>query len=257
LSDGDQETTMTKFKSRIAGPRGLPANVIRVLAVAGAAMTLAGCYTARETTASIPFDYRERHPISIREGDRSVEIFTGSNRGGLTPAQRGDVAAFARAWQREATSGVVIDLPAGTPNELASADALREVRSILAGYGIPAHGVRVRPYRPVDKSTLATIRLNYSKIMAQTGPCGLWPQDLGPGPDPVYRTNQPYWNLGCATQQNLAAMVENPADLVQPRGDGSAYTPRRTIMLDKYRKGENTAGTYPNEDKAKISDLGK
>ena len=40
----------------------------------------------------------------------------------------------------------------------------------------------------------------------------------------VYIENRPYWNFGCATQRNLAAMVDNPADLVQPRGEAPAYS---------------------------------
>jgi len=52
-------------------------------------------------------------------------------------------------------------------------------------------------------------------------------------------------------------MVENPADLVQPRGEIPAYTPRRTVVLDKYRKGESTPTTFNNDDKGKLSDIGK
>ena len=65
--------------------------------------------------------------------------------------------------------------------------------------------------------------------------------DLGPA-DPNYTENQPYWNFGCASQRNLAAMVDNPADLVQPRGESPAYTARRSVAIDKYRKGENPSG---------------
>ena len=66
----------------------------------------------------------------------------------------------------------------------------------------------------------------------------MWPHDLGPAADPAYQENRHYWNLGCATQRNLAAMVANPADLVQPRGEDPISTSRRTVVLDKYRKGE-------------------
>ena len=52
-------------------------------------------------------------------------------------------------------------------------------------------------------------------------------------------------------------MVDNPADLVQPRGETPAYSPRRSVAIDHYRKGENPSGIYPDYDKAKISDLGK
>jgi pilus assembly protein CpaD len=52
-------------------------------------------------------------------------------------------------------------------------------------------------------------------------------------------------------------MVDNPSDLVQPRPETPAYTTRRTIAFDKYRKGAPTATIYPETDKAKLSDTGK
>jgi pilus assembly protein CpaD len=52
-------------------------------------------------------------------------------------------------------------------------------------------------------------------------------------------------------------MVDNPADLEQPRPESPAYTARRTAGFEKYRKGEATATNYPEADKAKLSDTGK
>jgi len=109
----------------------------------------------------------------------------------------------------------------------------------------------------VSRKALATIKLNYSKMVAEAGPCGLWPHDLGPSADPFYASNKNYWNHGCATQRNLASMVENPADLVQPRGEAPPSAGRRQVVYDKYRKGEAYSGAYPDTDKAKISDVGK
>ena len=36
-----------------------------------------------------------------------------------------------------------------------------------------------------------------------------------------------------------------------------AYTSRRNVAFEKYRKGEPTNTTYPEADKAKLSDTGK
>lgn len=227
----------------------------RLVVVGSIAALLSGCYVPKQTV-SIPNDYRKRHPITLKEGERTVQIFIGNSRSGLNASQRADVLSFAQEWRKESTGGVIIDLPSGTANEMATSGTIPEIRSILAASGIPPHAISVRPYmaRP-DK--LATIRLNYSKIVAQAGPCGLWPDDLGPSNTPTYQQNRPYWNLGCATQRNLASMVANPADLVQPRGEAPAYTPRRSVVLEKYRKGENTSTTFTNEDRGKLSDVGK
>jgi pilus assembly protein CpaD len=230
---------------------------VRLAAIVLLATTLAGCYAARETVDIVPTDYRQRHPIVVQERSRTVEIFVGANRGGLTPAQRADVLAFARAWTREATGGVVIDVPIGTANERAAVESSHEIQSILSAAGLSPAGMAVRPYRPSDPARLATIRLNYPRMAGEAGPCGLWPNDLGLSEWKVQTENRPYWNLGCASQRNLAAMVDNPADLAQPRGETPSYSARRSVVLDHYRKGEPTATTYPNANAGKISDVGQ
>jgi pilus assembly protein CpaD len=228
----------------------------------GLSMSLGGCLTHTRdedgALAAIPDDYRERHPIVIKEADRSVEIFVGDGRGGLTAQQHGDVIALGQAWLREATGALVIDVPKDTPNARAAADAYHEVVALLGAMGIPANAIRVRGYHPRDPRQLATVRLTYPRIAAEVGPCGLWPDDLGPSiKNRVYVENKSYHNFGCAYQRNIAAMVDNPADLVQPRPETPPYTARRSIAFDKYRKGNPTATTYSDGDKAKISDVGK
>jgi pilus assembly protein CpaD len=241
----------------IAACTGIGAAAARLAMAASIAALLAGCHADREIIGSVPNDVRQRHPIAIREGAQTVEIFVGSNRGSLTPAQRADVLAYAHSWKRDATGGVVIEVPAGTSNEVAAAQTLREIRSILHAGGVPGYAIDVRPYRPRHPLKLATIRLNYPKMIATAGPCGLWPNDLGVTLDPSDIQNRPYWNFGCAYQRNMAAMVENPADLVQPRGEAPALAGRRSIVLEKYRKGESTATIYPDANKGKISTVGQ
>jgi pilus assembly protein CpaD len=246
---------MTAFLATIAKRRG--AIALRALAVVGLAASLAGCYTQQAAQDNYPNDYRERHPITLKERTQTVDIFLGRNRGGLTPVQRADVLSFAQFWRRESTSGIIIDVPKGGPTDHAAADSLREVYSILAASGVPRNAVYMRTYKPASDA-LVSIKINYSKMVAEAGPCGLWPKDLGPTLESGYTNNHPYWNLGCANQRNLAAMIDNPADLVQPRGETPAYAARRSVAIDKYRKGDIPSGNYPPDfNTGKISDLGK
>ncbi|WGD51891.1 CpaD family pilus assembly protein [Bradyrhizobium sp. CB1650] len=227
-------------------------------ALVGMALALGGCQHDEAVTASIPDDYKQRHPIAIEEQNRSIVVFVGHARGGLTAAQRADVMSLASTWLREGTGAIHIDVPAGTPNARPAAESLREIQAMMAAAGVPPRAVMARPYQPEDKRFLPPIRLTYSKIAAVAGPCGVWPEDIGPSmKNRGWFENKQYYNFGCAYQRNLAAMVDNPTDLEQPRPETPSYTARRTTLLEKYRKGTPTAITYPEADKAKLSDTGK
>jgi pilus assembly protein CpaD len=241
-----------------------PADPRRALCLAGAliglSVALGACKTTTdvETTAGVPDDYRLRHPIAVQEADRSIVVFVGRGRGGLSAAQRADVMGLAQSWLREGTGAISVDVPVKTPNARAAEDSLREIRATFAAAGVPPRAVNIREYRPEDPRHMAAIRLNYPKISAVAGPCGLWPEDIGPSiHNKSYFENKQYYNFGCSNQRNLAAMVDNPSDLVQPRSETAAYMPRRAIAFEKYRKGTSTATTYPESDKAKLSDTGK
>jgi len=227
----------------------------------GLAVALSGCmHTAEEaaTTASIPEDYRLRHPIAIEEATKSIVVFVGQGRGGLSAEQRADVIGLAQTWLHEATGAIDADLPVGTPNARMAAGSMREIHALLAAAGVPPRGIVVRQYHPENPRHMAAIRLSYPKISAEAGPCGLWPEDIGPSvKNKGYLENKQYYNFGCAYQRNMAAMIDNPSDLVQARAETPSYTMRRSEAFEKYRKGVSTTTTYPEADKAKLSDAGK
>jgi pilus assembly protein CpaD len=238
--------------------RRVAAICIRAVLIAGIGAALAGCNTTAplDTTGSIPGDYRARHPITVKEGKKVLVLFVGHGRGGLSPTQRAEVLAFANNWRRDATGGVTVDRPVGGATERAANDTLKESLSILVQAGVPNSGIGIRPFEAAGyKHTW--LRLHYPQMVAHAGPCGLWPDDLGPSYDPKHFENRQYYNFGCAQQHNIAAMVANPADLVQPRAETPPYEAKRTFGMDKWRKGESPATVYTDAQKGAISDLGK
>ena len=228
-------------------------------ALVGLALALGACtHTDDALTASVPDDYRLRHPIVVQEADRSVVIFIGHARGGLSASQRADVMGLAQTWLAEGTGAITADVPIDTPNAKAAADSFREIQAMLSAAGVPPRGIVVHQYHPEDPRQMAAIRLNYPKISAVAGPCGLWPEDLGSSiKNKSYFENKSYYNFGCAYQRNMASMVDNPSDLVQPRSETPPYTTRRSEAFEKYRRGAPTATVYPEGDKAKLSDTGR
>jgi pilus assembly protein CpaD len=246
---------MQTVRTAIVERHGITKFAGHALIIAGCALLVCGCTTDQQVVAAVPdvpYDYRQRHPITMTEVSHTLQVFVGTSRSELKASQRADVAQFGYSWRREATGGVAIEIPVGASNERAAADTVHVIRSILAAASVPQDRIVVRRYQ-APGYTIQPIRVSYPKIAAQVGPCGLWPEDIGPSFNRDYFENQPYWNFGCATQRNLAAMVDNPADLVQPRGETPPYEMRRTIVMDKYRQGLPTATIYPATDAGKVS----
>src|SRR5271165_3508996 len=97
------QTVQAMIADRCGGMTGV---AVRAVIAAGYALLVCGCNTDMQQVAAVPdvpTDYRLRHPITISEGDHSIEIFVGSNHGELNAMQRAEVLAFAQTWKREAT----------------------------------------------------------------------------------------------------------------------------------------------------------
>ena len=140
---------MQTARTTDAERRGIAGFAVRAIVVAGCALLVCGCNTDQQVVAAapdVPFDYRQRHPIAMTEGNHTLQIFVGTSRGELNATQRAEVAQFAYSWHRDATGGVVIDLPVGASNERAAAESVPRIRSILAAVGVPPDSIVMRRY---------------------------------------------------------------------------------------------------------------
>ena len=172
-----------------------------------------------------------------------MTVFIGDRRGGLTPAQRAEVGALAGGWRAEATGGIVIEVPVGG-SERARGDQRGRARSARSS---------ARPAcRACDRDAAAItaqdpVRLgDHPHQLSEDG--GRDRARAGCGRTtsarPTTRCTGATSRTGITAarrQRNLAAQVDNPADLVQPRGETPALAARRSTVIDKYRKGEGTA----------------
>jgi pilus assembly protein CpaD len=69
----------------------------------------------------------------------------------------------------------------------------------------------------------APVQLTYVRSVAVTKECGDWSSDMANSSN-----NELHDNLGCAVQNNIAAMVVNPDDFVTPRATTPAHAAMRT-----------------------------
>lgn len=212
------------------------------------AMTLVGCRSLEDpgahTAGFTLIDPTQRHPIMVSQQPAGINVAVARGSQGLTPAQKAQVATFLQRYRTTdaGNSKLVIAVPSGSPNEGAAAHAVGDVRRMIADYGFAESNVAIEPYHE-RRDASAPIRLSYLRYVAEAPECGQWPTNLADD----YR-NLPYPNLGCAQQHNLAAQIANPADLLGPRTMDPADPERRSVVLDKYRRGQPThADKSPDE----------
>lgn len=206
----------------------------RHLLAAALAALLAGCANNVHhiEVGSIPDDYRTNHPIIVSEEEQTLDIPVASGEGRLNPDVESALRGYARGYAAGASGAVRILVPAGSMNAAAASLVVSDVREVLRQEGVPGGRVLVTQYAAEAYGAMAPIRLSYFAIDASTGACGRWPEDiLANGAE-----NKHYANFGCATQNNLAAQIANPMDLIAPRASSPIDSERRQRVIGDYQK---------------------
>lgn len=211
------------------------------------ALSLAACSPADRvvTGSTYPMDYRDRHPIVLADGARTLDVFPGRGRAALDDRQNEDVRSFAVEYVALGRGGITAIVPRGDAHVQ---HAMSGIRSALAKGGVHGGPIAVATYEPADPHVAAPIRLTFKTLKAQVGSqCGQWPQDLGSGPTIDGWKNRPYWNLGCATQSNVANQIADPLDLVRGRPEGRIDTLKRAKGIDSLRNAKDPSTQYNSE----------
>jgi pilus assembly protein CpaD len=195
-----------------------------------------------DIVGSVPDDYHLVHPISYAEGLETMDIPVGVDMARLPGPMQATVAGFGQRFIGSGSGILAIVAPVGTPNQVAAASVSHQIRDLLIAAGVGAREIEFRSYRAGPDEPGAPVRLAYNRMAARTEPCQPWTDEVTHSSE-----NEHYRNFGCATQQNLAAEIENPLDLMYPRGTTPADAGRRSTVLQKYRKGDAYQTDYSKE----------
>ena len=212
------------------------------MALAGTLLAAAGCaghpMLDDRSTGSVPRDFRERHPIVITDQTRVLDVPVGLGDGVLPGGTRETILGFLARYRAESEGVIQISRPRGTGNEAAAAAAATEAAELLELAGV-APGLIVRTTYDVEGAPSAPVRLAYTAVRSQVvGGCGHWPEDLASAA--LTHDNRNYHNFGCATQNNLAAQVANPTDLLHPRAPTPLDATRAATAIGEYQQDGNT-----------------
>ena len=163
----------------------------------------------------VPVTHYERFPIEVTSGPVRMEI--SSRHGTLQSSQINAISGFSRSASSAGSSRITILRPSAGG---ASGKVARQTYQLLVQSGISPGMISQKTYPGPAKGP---VQLTYIRSVAVTKECGDWSSDMADT-----SSNEPYSNNGCSTQNNIAAMVVNPNDLVVPRQTTPALAATRT-----------------------------
>lgn len=205
---------------------------------------LSGCASYNRdqfTVGSVPDDYRTRHPIIVSENETSSDIVIPRNSNRLTLRGKDVARSMGTQFKSSGAKSIAILIPAGSPNERAARSAASHAVEELKGAGVASNQIVIKHYQAANHGESATLRIVYSDLTASVdSKCGEWDEDII---DTTENIN--YANFGCATQNNLAQMIANPADLLGPRAMSEIDSTKRTKVIEDWR--ESTSELTPIE----------
>lgn len=202
------------------------------LVVAGG--LLAGCAsTDKIAVSSVADDYRTNHPIIVSEQEQTLDVPVASGARTLNVATRSNVTAFARTFSGSGTNVLHMLLPVGSANEHAAKRVREDILVAIERGGASRHDVSVQHYDAAGHDSVAPVRLSYRGVTAALPhPCGQWTENLVDT-----SANRHHRDYGCSTQNNLAAQIENPGDLLGPRAMSQIDATQRGAVIGTYQEG--------------------
>lgn len=189
----------------------------------------------------------DAHRIEVEQTAERLEIGVPGAEAALTQKARDDIDAFAGGYLRYGHGALVLSAPAGE-NEPAAQRIAQETRAALAEAGVSYAAIAASTYDAAGRAD-APVILSFARFEAVAPECApLWSQDIGHQND-----NRPWESFGCATQANLAALVEDPQDLLHPRAEDPRDGERRSVMIENYRQGRHTHAERTNDERVNVS----
>ena len=228
---------MSEMKSR-------PLRILLLGMIAGVA--LAGCAsTGHDLADAPPITPTERFAIEVRPQPQELRL--GTHAQGVSPNQAHALADFAQGWSSAQGGEVTLQTPSHGGDPAAAYRTAQGARDVLVASGVSAGAVKIVGY-DAGGDHEAPIIIGYTRYVAQGPQCGQAWENLS-----NTTANREYNNFGCALTANVAAQIDNPADLLNPRDSTPADAGRRQQVLDHYRKGEVTSSAKDEQANGAVS----
>jgi pilus assembly protein CpaD len=213
-----------------------PRSHLRYLAAA-ALIAMGSCASTPETKPGMMMpDGAVNHPIMVEPSYRALKL---NWNGGLSQPEQIQLDGFVGDYIAHGNGSIAVSAPATLGGQemagwfAARINALGVSRDkiLIAAHDAPQNDMRVE--------------VNYVTYQARTDKCGDWSDNLA-----FTLMNDTPKNFGCSVQQNIAAMVADPRDLIAPRDMAESDAARRATVVTNYEQGKVTSAEKRKTDLA-------
>jgi pilus assembly protein CpaD len=180
-------------------------------------------------SSSIAPDGAVNHPIAVEPSYQSLRLAYSAADSGISPADQARFAGFVSAYVEHGNGAIAVSAPSG----LNSSAMISFFAQRINDMGVSRDRILVSTHDAPDGDQ--RVEINYVSYQAHTEKCGDWSDDLA-----NTASNLTPKNFGCAVQQNIAAQIADPRDLVTPRGMEAANGARRATVMGNYEQGKVT-----------------
>ncbi|MEL6378269.1 MAG: CpaD family pilus assembly protein [Pseudomonadota bacterium] len=190
----------------------------------------------------------ERHPIAVDTQTVTLTLAIDPATDSLSGIDQARLRAFANAYLRNGHGPVTVTAPSGAKNDLIAQEMAADVRQYLHDAGVSYAAMTGASYRNNSAPGERELVLSYTHYVATPSACGIWKDEVR-----NRRKNISHPNFGCADQNNLAALVADPRDLVTPADEAPADATSRVRTIDAFRGGELTASERDAQIETSVS----
>lgn len=217
--------------------------VLRIASVA--AVVLAGsCAAPFNDGDGLVADPAVNHPITVEPHFNAIKVSFSAPDAGLLPDDSDKFDAFVADYLSRGSGSISISAPQGQD----AAATFNYFSTRLFDMGVPKARILVGTHAGNDPR----VELGFIAYKASTNPCGDWSENAADTAG-----NRTGANFGCAVQQNIAAQVADPRDLIEMRPSDPPDAARRAQVIDNYEKGKVTASDKSKDQSGAVSDVNK
>lgn len=193
------------------------------------------------------------YPITVEPQVATLAVNVDEGMQSIGRGEEDRIRAFVSRWKDRGQGQLNAAAPTGGGSQASAWSAMEQVKKVLNKAGVDRGSVQFTTYRPAADDRNAPITISFVTYAASAPECGGdWTENLAYTP-----RNLPWPEFGCSTQHNMAAIISDPRDLIEPHASDTTDSARRSTVLEKYRKGEKTGAEDTNgADSGAVSKVG-